>query len=111
MFDIAPAIFFSTEIISLPTHHQKDWWYYGREHGQHIVFFRLKTLEYLALKYGKYLVSNGHLCHLLSDIRVSSTVWQGLLRVKKYLPAGLKFRLKSMAWQDHILIVKRNLHL
>lgn len=39
LFDVAPAILFSTEIIPLPTHHQKDWWYYEREHGQHIVFF------------------------------------------------------------------------
>ena len=74
-------------------------------------FFRLKTLEYLALKHGKYLLSDGHLCHLLSDIQVNSTVWKGLLKVKKYLPAVLKFKLKSMTWQDHISMVKRDLHL
>ncbi|MDZ7771643.1 MAG: hypothetical protein U5K31_02725 [Balneolaceae bacterium] len=44
-----------------------DWWYYGTEHGQHIGFYRLTTLKYLARRFEKYLASDGISCHLLSS--------------------------------------------
>ena len=40
---IAPNLLLSTEIIADPAPKPQNWWYYGKEHGQHIGFFRIKT--------------------------------------------------------------------
>ncbi|AFH50774.1 Methyltransferase type 11 [Ignavibacterium album JCM 16511] len=51
MLKLSDSILFST--VSLPQEiPQKDWWYYGFEHGQHISFYSEKTLKTLALKFG-----------------------------------------------------------
>ncbi|MGC3819016.1 MULTISPECIES: class I SAM-dependent methyltransferase [unclassified Acinetobacter] len=63
-------IFFSTKLIPDPTPSLENWDYYGLEHGQHIGFFRGKTLEYLALKFNKYLYSYGDF-HFFSSTKIS----------------------------------------
>ncbi|MDB4956293.1 MAG: Methyltransferase type 11 [Myxococcales bacterium] len=42
------------------------WWYYGTEHGQHISFYRARTLRHLAAQRGLYVCTNGRNVHLLS---------------------------------------------
>jgi hypothetical protein len=103
---ISPNVLFSTELIAGTTPSPDDWWYYGREHGQHIGFFRLKTLEFIAAKNGKYLISDGHSYHLMSDRPVNSIIWRALLKAKRFLPMILKS--KSKTWQDHITISGRD---
>lgn len=78
------------------------------EHGQHIGFFRLKTLKFLAAKHGKYLISDGHSYHLMSDRPVNSIVWRALLKTKKILPGILRSKSRSKTWQDHLAISKRD---
>ena len=51
LLNIAPNILLTTNIISDPAPKPSDWWYYGLEHGQHIGFYRLQTLKYLAQKF------------------------------------------------------------
>lgn len=99
---IAPNVLLSTFLITGPTPPQDDWWYYGREHGQHIGLFRLKTLELLASRRGKHFVSDGSFYHLISDLPVNRTVWRGLLKVKRILPDILRWKLKPKTWQDHL---------
>ena len=53
IFQISPNILFSTLLIPQPAPPVNQWWYYGFEHGQHIGFFRLKTLNFIAKKYKK----------------------------------------------------------
>ena len=48
MLDIAPTVLLSTDLITTTETPPPDWWYYGPEHGQHIGFFRMLTLDYLA---------------------------------------------------------------
>ena len=52
LLKISPNVLFSTDIMADPAPKQEDWWYYGKEHGQHIGFFRIRTLENLAQKRG-----------------------------------------------------------
>lgn len=105
---ISPNVLLSTYLITGSTPAQADWWYYGKEHGQHIGFFRLKTLELLAARRGKYLISDGHSCHLISDRPVNRIVWRALLKAKKILPVILRSKLKSKTWQDCLAISKRD---
>lgn len=69
MVKFSDNILFSTElipdvIIDIPN--LKDWWYYGLNHGQHIGFYSLKTLKYIAKKYDLNLYSDKKKLHLLT---------------------------------------------
>ena len=66
ILDIAPNILLNTNIISDPAPMPAEWWYYGLEHGQHIGFYRLRTLNYLANKFDLYLISDGISRHFFS---------------------------------------------
>lgn len=105
---IAPNVLFSTEIIADPAPKQDDWWYYGSNHGQHIGFFRIRTLEKLAKKRGKFLVTNGTSYHLMTDKPVNGKLWNIMIRINKFMPLLLRRKLTSKLWTDHNLMVNIN---
>jgi hypothetical protein len=105
---IAPNVLFSTDIIADPAPKHDDWWYYGKEHGQHIGFFRIRTLEKLVQERGKYLVSNGTTCHLITDKPVNQVLWQLMIRYNRFIPFILRRRLTSKVWSDHHLMASEN---
>ncbi|MDD5460870.1 MAG: class I SAM-dependent methyltransferase [Methylococcales bacterium] len=102
MLDIAPNVLFSTIIVADPAPKQEDWWYYGKEHGQHIGFFRIRTLEKLAQERGKFLVSNGVSYHLFTDQPINQTLWKIMFRANRLIPQLLRRRLASKTWSDHL---------
>jgi hypothetical protein len=106
LLDIAPNVLLSTELIADPAPLQKDWWYYGQEHGQHIGFFRLKTLQWLAKKRGKFLCSNGTSYHLITDKPVSQTRWLMMMRANRIMPFVVRRKLKSRIWTDYLAMSK-----
>ena len=68
MLKAADTILFSTELYSeknIPAG-QQDWHYFAPEHGQHISFFSIRTLEYIAAKKNLNLVSNNNNLPLFS---------------------------------------------
>lgn len=99
---LAPNVLLSTELIADPAPSQKDWWYYGPEHGQHIGFFRLRTLQWLARSRNKYLCSNGTSYHLLSDKPVNQTRWLMMMRANRIMPFIVRRQLKSRIWTDYL---------
>lgn len=105
---IAPNILLSTDIVADPAPKQDDWWYYGREHGQHIGFFRVRTLERLARERGKYLLSNGVSYHLITNRPVNRTLWRLLITKNRLLPMLLRHRLSPKTTSDHELIAGRH---
>lgn len=102
LLDVAPNVLISTSFIPFPTPRFDEWWYYGKEHGQHIGFFRMKTLEYIAKKKGKYVISYGNTSHLITEIPINKYYWNFLLLFKAYIPFLLKFRLKPKTIDDHL---------
>ena len=58
------------KIIHSPSVLPSEWWYYGLEHGQHIGFYRLRTLNYLANKFDLYLISDGISRHFFSKKKI-----------------------------------------
>lgn len=102
MAAIAPNLLLSTEIIPSPAPRPEQWWYYGREHGQHIGFYTLNTLQVLAAKHGRNLVSDGRSYHLMTARRISGRYWRGCLRIQKLLPMLAGRTLKSKTWEDHL---------
>lgn len=104
LLDIAPNILLTTNIISDPAPEPTDWWYYGLDHGQHIGFYRLRTLKYLADKFGLYLISDGAGRHFFSKQKYSYIAWRILIYIANRFPKLLNMGMKSKTWEDHLLI-------
>lgn len=101
MLKIAPSVLLSTEIIARPAPAQSDWWYYGKEHGQHIGFFRVQTLQTLASSRGKYLLTDGHSYHLFSDKKINLATWRFARIFARKFPGVLAQKLVSKTFSDH----------
>ena len=107
LFKISPSILFSTLLIPQPAPQATQWWYYGFEHGQHIGFFRLKTLRFIAEKYKKILVTDASSCHLLTDTPISYFPWRVLRKYSFVTKVIIRRILKSKTFSDHKLIVSK----
>lgn len=100
LFAIAPNLLISTNLISNPAPRQDQWWYYGLDHGQHIGFFRLETLQFIAKKFGKYLATDGAGCHLFTEEPINAFQWNLKARVARKMPILFSKNLKSKIWSD-----------
>jgi hypothetical protein len=105
MFSISPNVLLSTKLLPLNAPAFEDWWYYGAEHGQHIGFFRFQTLEFIAKKFSKVLISDGDSYHLFVEGRCSDVKWRFLKKSRLFLPLLIwaSARLGSRTWSDHLL--------
>lgn len=68
VFSITDSLFFSTELYRKDIDIKK-WWYLAPDYGQHIAFFSMETLNYIANKKNLYLSTNGKSIHLLTSNR------------------------------------------
>lgn len=73
---ISKNILFSTTLIDDLLPDIGDWWYYGVEHGQHIGFYRKRTLQYMAEKNNLNLLSDGRSIHMLTEKNISSIAFK-----------------------------------
>lgn len=108
LMTISPNILLSTSVMPEPTPSPMEWWYYGLNHGQHIGFFRVQTLQFLAKKHQLHLLTDGKDFHFLSKINYSGAKWRILKLIAKISPRVLAFRLKSKTWSDHLRLTKSN---
>jgi len=103
LLDIAPNILLTTNIIADPAPKPADWWYYGLDHGQHIGFYRLRTLQYLANKFNLHLISDGACRHFFSKKKYSFHSWRILIYLANKFPKFLKIGMTSKTWNDHLV--------
>lgn len=84
-------IIFSTELIPNPIPEPNEWWYYAREHGQHIAFYSKKTFGYLANKYNinYYNIGNFHFFSERKLNRLSKLFIE--FKFSKHILYGLSF--------------------
>jgi hypothetical protein len=64
------SILFSTELVSTVPSEIEKWWYVGAEHGQHVALYNIKTLKFIARKYGLNLYSARNL-HFMTRKKLS----------------------------------------
>jgi hypothetical protein len=62
--DLAPHIFFTTELLPERITKVADWWYFTPETGQHISFHTQRSLQHLMQQSGFHLITNGRSMHL-----------------------------------------------
>lgn len=100
---ISKNILFSTELKKEEVPN-KDWWYYGFNHAQHISFFSKKTLQFIANKYNLNYYTNNKNIHLFTTKKINRLFFKLITNKKTgiifYIFA--RFFLKSKTWSDHI---------
>lgn len=93
-------ILFSTEIIPNNIPKPESWWYYGLEHGQHISFYSLKTLQIMADSLSLNFYTDGHSLHLFTEKRLPSALFKlSSCRIMAQLVTSL-FRRKTLLLDD-----------
>ncbi len=101
LLDRTDNLLVSTDLIASPAPAPGRWWYYAPEHGQHIGFYRLATLQWLARSFGVHLVSDRKAFHLFTRDPVAAWRWMLARRTAKWAPLLAKLRLRSLVWVDH----------
>jgi len=109
IFIISRNILFSTFLLPDPVPHANDWWYYNPHHGQHISFYSLKTLGFIAKKYRLYLHSNKRDLHLFTTKYINPVVFGWIVRLSKYgLFWIVKKFMRTKIVRDEKYLVARN---
>ena len=83
MLKISKNILFSTELYGETVPNIKKWGYYGLNHGQHISFYNIKTLQYIAKKYNLNLYTNGSTLHLFTEKKLNNFLFKVLLKMNR----------------------------
>ena len=99
MLKRAPNVLISTELVTNAATPAPNWWYYGPEHGQHIGFFRSRTLACLAERLGCHHQTDGRSLHLFSRQSVPP-LWLVLQRMPWLATRVFRRRLRSKLMSD-----------
>jgi Methyltransferase domain len=75
MMSLSQNVFVSTILVPHPTPKLSDWWYYVPSSGQHISFYSLDSLQLLAKRFGRHLLSHGAY-HLFTTEPKSSSLFR-----------------------------------
>lgn len=105
MLTRAPLVLLSTELVPTVAPPAPDWWYLGATHGQHIGFFRSRTLAWMAQALGVHHASDGRQLHLFSRTPIPAR-WRRLQRLHRLAPLVARWRLKSLREHDHDALAK-----
>jgi len=102
MLSLSRNLLFSTELLPKELPSPKDWWYYSFEHGQHVAFYREKTLKHIAAKAGLNFYSFGGI-HLFTEKKLNAAILKAVVKLSCY---GLSWyvtkNMKSKTIEDHI---------
>lgn len=100
MLKVSDNILFSTALLPDPIPNPKDWWYYALESGQHIAFYSLKNLRFIADKFELNLYSWGSI-HFFTKFKLNKIKLKFLNYYKRDLVFNfLRKRLKSKTIND-----------
>lgn len=102
MLSISKNILFTTELLPNPIPRPDEWWYYGLEHGQHISFYTIKSLNLLAEKHGLRFYSNKRNLHLFTNKNINGSFFNLLLKhhTNYLLCKIIRKRMRSKTFDD-----------
>lgn len=87
IFSISKNILFSTLLLPAnipdPSKWPVSWSYYGLEHGQHISFYQLKTLQKIAQDRGLNFYTDGFSLHLITEKNINTDYFSMFSDIKK----------------------------
>ena len=102
------SLFLTTLLYGQQPPAHDDWWYYSKETGQHISFYNMKTMGYLAQRYDLYLHSFADFYHLFTKKRIREHTYRRYCRdfAKKYT----SLRLESKTQDDYRSLIARGMN-
>lgn len=107
LLKVSDNILFSTRLLPEPPPKPEEWWYYGLDHGQHISFYSVNTLKYIANKFSLNFYSNGISTHLFLGKKINFIIAKFILIGDKVgLFPYVKARMRSMTRKDYEYIRK-----
>ena len=107
MLKISKNIFFTTQLLPNPIPKLNKWWYYGLEHGQHISFYSLKTLNFIAGQYSLNLCSYG-VNHLFTKQKMGQNIFRILSKANRFgLSTFVKKRMRSKTFDDMNIVISK----
>jgi hypothetical protein len=103
---MARTAIFSTELFTDPPPKPQDWWYYSLGSGQHVSFFQLRTLKFIANQLHLKLYSNSTI-HIITDKALPHNILKVLMsRFSGVLSHFIKRKMKSRTFSDHQMLSK-----
>jgi hypothetical protein len=107
MLSVSKTIMFTTELLPHPLQ-PYEWHYYGLHHGQHVSFYSLKTLQFIADRYDLNLY-NAPPLYILTPKIINSIQLNLLLKLRRFgLFLYVKKVMKSRTVSDSIQLAKRS---
>lgn len=107
MLEISPNLLFSTQLLpcAIPQYcGDKQWWYYGFSHGQHISFYTRQSLEHIAKIYKLHFVSCGDI-HCFSVHKIHPKRFAFIVKMShRGLFALCKRRFTSKTMSDSLML-------
>jgi hypothetical protein len=83
ILEISSNIIFTTELLPNFLPNTNEWWYYGLDHGQHISFYNIITLKYIANKYNLNFITDGKI-HLFTKQKINHSLYSFLLITARF---------------------------
>lgn len=114
MLSMSTNIIFSTEILPYPIPKPDEWWYYSLSAGQHISFYSIKTLNFLANKYNLMYYTIGNI-HIFTKKRINKLTLMYLKMIDKFFLLRLisynyiKTKMKTKTVDDMNKIISRSI--
>jgi hypothetical protein len=109
LIKLSPNILFTTVLIPTSNPKPEEWWYYGLDHGQHISFYTVKSLQYLANNNGLNLYTNSRGFHLFTRKKISPFLFRLLCRNQLATVFNFFNRRTSLIAEDFRSITGKNL--
>jgi len=103
MMKLAPHIFVTTLLLPEPIPKLSDWWYFSPATGQHISFYTKASLEVVAHRFGRHLLSQGPF-HLFTTEPKKSIFFRMATREKVARLLNWPRRNQSLTESDHDLL-------
>lgn len=101
------TMLFSTSLFEGAPPEPGLWWYYAFETGQHVSFFQVRTLQFMADKLALNLCSSGSF-HMLTDRVIHPHAFRLLTHPRaRFLSAIPRHVLESKVMTDHLAIIRR----
>jgi hypothetical protein len=82
MLRFSKRVIFTTELLPEPMPSMGQWWYHGPDHGQHVGFFSIRTLEWVAKKHSLCFATNGKNFHYLGKAAINGRVFRFLTHAR-----------------------------
>lgn len=104
MLRLSRNILFTTTLLPEPAPLPGAWWYYGLEHGQHVSFYSMRSLQRLAERFSLHLCSDGATRHLLTERRIPPLLFRAVSRYKVALLLEALNRRRPLTDDDYRLV-------